>query len=144
MAEGFGWTEEGVRVGTVAYLFAPNSILLVSEGERHVGDMLDGIHIMQRCCWCGVDLAVDGKGDVAEVEGWGASFGRGGVEVFGRLQEPEEGNNDEVDGVGVEHSINGVVDVQGVDEGLQDGDVGWVGSSGRFIFVAEGLEESSE
>ena len=32
-AEGLGWTEEGVRVGTVAYLFAPDSILLVGEGE---------------------------------------------------------------------------------------------------------------
>ena len=65
-------------------------------------------------------------------------------EVFSGPEEPEEGNNDEVDGVGIEHAVNGVVEIQGVDEGLQDGDVGWVGSGGRFIFITEGLEERSE
>ena len=99
---------------------------------------------MQRCCRCGVDLSVDGKGDVAEVEGLGASFGRGRVEVLSGSQEPEEGDNDEVDGVGIEHAIDWVVEVQGIHEGLQDGDVGWVGAGGRFIFVSEGFEESSE
>ena len=48
-AKGFGRAEEGVIVGAVAYLFAPDSILLVREREGRVGDTLDGVLIMQRC-----------------------------------------------------------------------------------------------
>ena len=47
-AKSFGWAEEGVIVGAVAYLFAPDGILLVSECKGSIGDTLDGVLIMQR------------------------------------------------------------------------------------------------
>ena len=82
---------------------------------------------------------------MAEVEGLGASVGvRGVVEVFGWAQQPEEGDDDEVDGGAVECAFDGMVGVQGIDEALEDGDVGRVGSFGRFIFISEGLDKSSE
>ena len=40
--------------------------------------------------------------------------------------------------------MDSVFEVEGVDNALQDGDVGGVDSSGRSIFVFEGLEEADE
>ena len=73
-----------------------------------------------------------------------AVFGGGRVGALGRSQEPEEGDDDEVDDVGVEGSILRVIDIEGVDEPSQDGDVGWVGSACGVVVALEGLEERSE
>ena len=144
MAKSFGGAEEGVIIGTMAYLFTPDGILLVGERDGGVGDTLDGVLVMQRCLRTEVDSVIDGEGDVAEVEGLGASVGVGRVEVLGWLQQPEEGDDDEVDSGAVECAFNGVVGVQGIDESLEDGDVGRVGTLGGFIFVSEGLDKSSD
>ena len=37
-----------------------------------------------------------------------------------------------------------IVDVEGIQEATEDGEVGWVGSCGWFVIVAEAFEESSE
>ena len=44
----------------------------------------------------------------------------------------------------VEAAFFRVVEVKGVQEGSQDGDVCWVGSSGGVILVPEALEERSK
>ena len=135
VAKSFGRAEEGVIVGAVAYLFTPDSILLVREREGCVGDTLDGVLIMQRCFWADVDFVINGEGDVAEVKGLGACFRVGRVEVLGWLQQPKEGDNDEVDGGAVECAFNGVVGVQGINKSLEDGDVGRVGVLGGLVLV---------
>jgi hypothetical protein len=66
------------------------------------------------------------------------------MEVLGGAEEPVEGDDDEVDNVLVEAAFFRVVEVKGVQEGSQDGDVCRVGSSGGVILVPEALEESSE
>ena len=137
--EGFRRAEGGFGVGLVAYLLAPDSILLVIECEHSVGDALNAVQVIQRCC--GV---TDSDGDVTESEGLGASFSSGGEEVFGWSHEPVEGDDDEVDDVGVEASPHRVVEVEDVEEAQEDGDVGWVGPQGGAVLVREPLEVSSE
>ena len=81
---------------------------------------------------------------MAELEGLGVSFGGGRVSALGGSQEPEEGDDDEVDDVGVEGSMLRVVEVEGVNEPSQDGDVGWAGSACGVVVALEGFEERSE
>lgn len=64
--------------------------------------------------------------------------------VLGRAQEPEEGDNDEVDEDGVEGPIDFMVCVEDVHEGADDGNVGRIGSSGWIVLGVEPFEESSE
>ena len=45
--DGFGWTEIGVTVGTLANDFAFDSILLVSEGNAYISDVSEGGHVIQ-------------------------------------------------------------------------------------------------
>jgi hypothetical protein len=75
----------------------------------------------------------------------GATVFIGGVvQVFGRTEQPVEGNDDEVDNVGVESAVLGVLSVEGVHEAADDGDVRWMSPGGWIVFVPESLEESSE
>ena len=78
-----------------------------------------------------------------EEEGLRTTFG-GRVQVLSWPEEPIEGDNDEVDDVGVGNTIFGVFGVEGVDDGTNDGDVGWVGTGFWVVFIAQGFEESSE
>ena len=54
-----------------------------------------------------------------------------------------EGDDNEVDGNGVERVVDRVFSVE-VDESMEDGDVGWVGSLRVVVFTGHGFEESSE
>ena len=125
-------------------MFAFDSILLVGEFQACVFDALDDVRVIQRCCGRVVDSAVNGEVDVSVAEGLGACIRVFRVGVFGRSEEPEEGNDDEVNDVLVEGSILGMVPVQDVVELSQYGDVGWVGTAGRIVCVSEGFEESRE
>lgn len=102
--------------------------------------------VIQRCVGSFSGGASDGERDVAEQEGLGpcivvvlAAF-----KVLGRAQEPEEGDNDEVDEDGVEGPIDFMVGVEDVHEGADDGNVGRIGSSGWIVLGVEPFEESSE
>ena len=64
--------------------------------------------------------------------------------ALGRAQQSEVGDNNEVDDVLVEDAIFGVLQVEDVQEGSQDGDVDRAGSCLRVIFSSHGVEEISE
>ena len=144
-SQSFGWAEEVIVVCLVADLLASNAVLLVKEAQS---SMVNALHylVIQRCRGAIGDIAGDGEGDVLEGEGMGSTVFVGCCvfELFGRAQEPLEGNDDEVDDVGVECPMFSVLEVEGVEEASEDGEVGWVGSSGRVVFAPEALEESSE
>ena len=141
-SKGFSRAQIVVGGGPVADLLAPDSILLVSEHERSVSERCVR-HVIQRRVRSLVDLAVSCEGDVAETEGLGAAFASA-LEVLRRSEEPEEGNNGEVDGVFVGLAMDGVFSVEGSVEPSEDGDIGWVSSCLRVVLVAERLEESRE
>ena len=63
-----------------------------------------------------MDGPIDGEVDVLELERLGAGFGCSGVGVFGWSEQPEEANDDEVAGDGIEDAPLGVVKVKGVVE----------------------------
>ena len=143
-AQGLGRAKEGVVIGTVAYLFAFHCVLLVGELEAALADVRDDVRVIQRRGWGPVDGVVNGEVDVSVLEGLGASLGHSRQGALGWSQEPEEGDDDEIDDVSIEGSILRVVDIQGVDESSQDGDVGWVGSTCGFVVAFKGFEERSE
>ena len=91
-----------------------------------------------------MDSSVDDEVDVPELERLGAGFGSGGVGVFGWSEQPEETNDDEVAGDGVEDTPLGVVAVEGVVETAEDGDVDRVGSVFGRVFALESPEEIQE
>ena len=124
--EGLAWAEEGVRGGSMAHRLPTNSVLLVAEAQSGLGESLEASRVIQRRVGGTVDLAVDGEVDVTETEGLGTSSWTGGREVFGRAKEPEEGHDDEVDGMGVELSVHVVGSVEHRLELLDDGDVAGV------------------
>ena len=142
--EGLAGAEEGIGSGGVAYGFTTNSVLLVTEAESGLCQPLQAGRVIQRRVGGTVDFAVDGKVDVTEAEGLGASSRGGGVKVFGGTKKPEEGDNDEVNGVGVELAIHMVGGVEDVLELLDDGNVAWVDSRGRGVFPSETPEKSIE
>lgn len=132
----------------MADLFAFDGILLVGKREGRVRDglgesvLVDGtVFVMQRCVEGGVDAVVDGELHVAETEGLAAAFSVWGEEVFCWAKEPEECNDDEVDGVGLEVSKPLVVEVEGIPELADDGDVDGVGTRLWRVFVSEACEE---
>ena len=68
-AQGLGGAPGQVGGGTVAYLFAFDSILLIRELERGEGDSAQVRLVIQRCVDGVVDLPIHGEVDVAEEEG---------------------------------------------------------------------------
>ena len=79
-----------------------------------------------------------------EEEGLRAAVLYAGEAVLGGPEQPKEGNDDEVDDVGVEGSEFRMVSVESVEELSQDERVDWIGARWRVVVVVEGLEESSE
>ena len=142
-AESLAGAQERIGGRFVTDLFAADSILLVIEFQR--GELNGGdVRVIQRCCRGGVNFAGHGEVDVAEREGLRPGFGGGGRKVLGGAQEPPEGDDDEVDGVGVEEPKFIVIDVEGSWEASEVSDVGQVGPAGRCVFVCHGFEERSE
>ena len=74
----------------------------------------------------------------------GAGFGGGGVGVFGWAEQPEETDDDEVVSDGVEDAPLGVVEVEGVGDATDDGEVDRVGSVFGFVVALESSEEIHE
>ena len=73
----------------------------------------------------------------------GAAFAFAG-EVFGWSEQPVEGNDNEVEDNLVEDAPFGFVQVEGVPDFLDNGEVGRVGSGLRIVVVAELLVVSRE
>jgi hypothetical protein len=84
-----------------------DSILLVREREASTVEARDelvfgesdSVFVMQRSVEGGIDSSMDREGDITETKGLAAGFSGGGVEVFGWAKQPEEGEDDELDGV---------------------------------------------
>jgi hypothetical protein len=133
-------------------LLAFDSILLVIEREAGTckgGDELafregQSVFVMQRCVEGGVDSVMYCEGDIAETKGLAPGFSCGGVEVFGRAEQPEEGEDDELDGLQLEVAQDWVVNVEDREELADDGDVDRVGSGCRIIVSFHGSVEISE
>ena len=100
---------------------------------------------MQRGGKGGVGCTIDGEMDVAQLVGCGVAVVRvdGSAEkVLARPEEPEEGDDREVEKVrpALAHGWVGSFGfVEGVDEGLEDGDVDWVRAGRRPVFLSESL-----
>jgi hypothetical protein len=128
--ESFGGAKVGVRGSSLGYLFATDSVLLVSKFEAAGEDGLF-IYFIQRVVGgdvCRVLIAaLDSKRGVAQTEGLGAP-GVFRVGVFSRAKEPVEGEDGEVDDMGVDTSMDWVVGFEDSEQVADDGDVG------RYIF----------
>ena len=97
--------------------------------------------------WGAVYSVVNGEVDVPELEGLGAGFGGGGVggvSVFDWSEQPEEADDDEVVSNGVEGAPDGVVEVEGVADAADDGEVDRVGAVFGLVFALESPEEIQE
>ena len=143
--EGFGGTKLGVGVGTLGHLFATDCILLVSEGQRS-GEDLRLVDFIQSAVGgevhSGSAMGVGSYGDcsIAKAEGLGAfSIPREGV--FRGAKEPVEGDDGEVDDMGIDRSVFGVRGVQGFAKTADDGNVGRVGAFGRVVLFFHPFEE---
>ena len=130
----------------MAHRLAPNCVLLVGEGQgREAYSRNVGLVIQRAVRICGIPLAIiDGKLNILETKGLAAGFSVRRVEVFRRAKQPVEGDDDEVLTVAVEAAPSGVIDIEDFKHFSEDGDVDWVGSGARVIFLFEGLEEISE
>jgi hypothetical protein len=73
-----------------------------------------------------------------------ASFGCFWVEVFSQPEELLQGHNTEEEDVHVEGAILGVLDVKGIKQSPEDGEIGRVDSSCRVVFFVEGPDKISE
>ena len=142
-SEGLARAQDEIGGRFVADLFAVDRILSVIEFQRVE---LNGgnVRVIQRCYRSGVNFVSNGEVDVAERESLGLSLAGGGVEVLGGTQEPPKGDDDEIDGVGVEEPGLRMIDVEGFMEAAEVSDVGWVGPVRLGVFVGHGLEERSE
>ena len=61
--------------------------------------------------------------------------------VFGWSEQPEEADDAQVADDLVVDAPDGVLEVEGVVKGAEDGDVGGVGAVGGFVFLAHGGHE---
>ena len=133
---------ERIICSGMTHFLTPNAVLLVREFQSRVMDLEDGL-VIQRCGRSRVDLAMDVEVEVTESEGLRPTVFQG-VGVFGWAQQPEESQDDEVDDRFVGLAILGVVGVQGINKGEDDGSVDRVYPAGGTVFVPEALEESIE
>ena len=101
-------------------MLAFDSILLVREREAGAIEASDecgfgesdSVLVMQRSVEGGIDSSMDREGDIAETKGLAAGFSGGGVEVLGGTKQPEEGEDDKLDGVLLEVPEHWVIDVE--------------------------------
>jgi hypothetical protein len=133
-------------------LLAFDSILLVRKREAGTFEARDelvfgesySVFVMQRTVEGGIDSSMYREGNIAETKGLAAGFSGGGVEVFSRPEQPEEGKDDELDGVLLEVPEDRVIDVEHQEE-LADGrDVDRVGLRRWVVVSFHGSVEISE
>ena len=87
-------------------------------------------------------LAANSEVEVLQFKGLGLGFWSGGEGALCWAEEPEEGDDDEVDNVGVCWSVIWVSGVKDVPELSQDSGVDWVGAAWGIVVVGESFEES--
>ena len=75
--------------------------------------------------------------DAFEAEGSGAAARVAPLAIFARTKQPEVGDDDEVNDVLVGLAPDGMRGVEAVDQGLDEEDVGRVGSGLGVILVTE-------
>jgi hypothetical protein len=131
-------------------LLAFDSILLVRKREAGTVEARDelvfrergSVFVMQRSVEGGVDLSMDYEGDITETKGLASGFSGSGVKVFGRAEQPEEGEDDELDGVLLKVPEDWVIDVKHGEEFSDDGDVDMVGSRRGVVVSFHGSVEN--
>jgi hypothetical protein len=113
-------------------LFAFDSILLVRKREAGTFEASDelvfgesqSVFVMQRSVEGDIDSSLYREGNVAETKGLAAGFSCGGVEVLSGPEQPEEGKDDELDGVLLEVVPKyRVINVEHREEFSDDGDI---------------------
>ena len=140
--DGFCWTETRVVVGTLANDFAFDSILLVSEGDSDISDIGEGVHVIQEGSgWADVGSALVGESDVFELEGLGAQLGVVGMEELARAHEPEEAGDGELEDVFVEETMIGVVEVEPIMHGLDEGEANGIHPGLGAVVAFESFDE---
>ena len=122
-------------------MLSAHSILLVRELQGSIFDVSE-CRVIQRSCGGAAGPAADGEVDVLELEGLGSGFWCGGVGVFSGSEEPEEGDDDEVNDVCIGGAVVGMSGVKDVPELAQDGGVDRVGAAWGIIVIGESFEES--
>jgi hypothetical protein len=142
-SEGLAGAEARIVGGLVADLFAPDTILLVSERQNSAFDEFVR-HFIQRRVRGAELFSVGSEADIAQAEGLGARGRGAAVGAFGGTWEPEEGDDDEVDGDAVDRAFGGVSGVEGIVEGADDDGVDRVAAGGWVVLVAHGFEEIRE
>ena len=146
-AEGLGAAQHRVVRGRVTNEFSLDGILLVSEGEVSVLDELDLIRVIQRCRRRRVVGSADLELDVSEQEGFGAGVVRSiqvVAEALGWPQEPEVGDDNEVDDMDLHRPEPRVLRVEGDEEFFEDDGVDGIGPRGGVILLSEGVQEIRE
>ena len=143
-SQGFCGAEERVVVGTVADALAFDSALLSDELWSR-GAQVGKLVIVQGRFGGIAHRASNVKVNVLEFEGLRASIGGASAAAFGRLKQPEESHDDEVNDVSVKSSIDGVLGVDDVIEGAEDGHIDRAGAGRRDggSSSSRGLERKS-
>jgi hypothetical protein len=70
------------------------------------------VFVMQRSVEGDVDSSMYREGDIAETKGLAVGFSCGGVEVLSGPEQPEEGQDNELDGVLLEVPQDGVINIE--------------------------------
>ena len=120
-----------------------NSSFLVREHESRVRDRSGSVSSFKSGYDAEEDRPIHRVVDVTKAEGLGTGFA-GTIEVFGRAEEPEESNNQEIKDMDVGGSVDWVMGVKDFGGGTEDGEVCWIGARGRGVLVPEGAEEINE
>ena len=107
--QGFARTQPGMASGSVAYLFATHSILLIIESE--IGSCYEAhLQVIQRGVGGSVEASFHQELHITESESFGATNRGSSVEVLSRAEEPEEPNDTQVEGVAVGSSGDRVME----------------------------------
>ena len=119
----------------------------LSEGEVGGGDR---IHVIQRDRGGVAELAINAEFDVAQAEGFGSCAAALVVvpsresAAFRWPHEPVESHDTEVDDIGVELAIDGVLGVEDFGEHVEHVDGCGAGLGARVVIVLALLEESRQ
>jgi hypothetical protein len=116
----------------------------LEAGDKLVFGESESVFVMQRSIGGDIDSSMYREGDIAETKGLTVGFSGSGVEVLGWPEQPEEGEDDELDGVLLEVPQARVIDVEHCKELSDDGDVDRVGSRRWVVVSFHGSVEISE
>jgi len=126
----------------VTDLLASDGVLLVMEGEVSPGDWVH-VPVIQSVVRGEARASAHHECDVLQAEGL-RTAGVVGVQILGGAEEPEEANDDEVDGMLVGSTFRGVVGVEDVREVCDDGHIDGVSAGAWVIGGGERAEVTSQ